>query len=824
MSFFDCIQRAMDAGSTDRERGTATQEAWREASDRYARFTDRRSAEEMAYQDIRDAFTRETAIQRHSRLKDLEVMRRNVEEVRNSSDLLGVIRRPIERKEGASDQPDSVWFMMKALEQQFQGAMGQFFTAINRNLAGNVRDKARLRNVVGEMRGDSTGDAVARNMAQAIGQTFERARLLFNEAGGHIGKMDNWFPQTHDRQRLLNVGREPWVDQIINRLDWDRIENFSTGRPFGSGTPDDVKRRFLGEIWDGIIYARVPKGEARYGPAPGTGKLGDQRAYQRILHFRSTEDWISYNDEFGATDLFGAITQHMQRMARDIALMRAFGTNPRMGLEHRYQVALQEAKRRGNTKAYTQINESIGLTRAMMDQVTGAASVPESAWWANFFSGVRQWTTSSYLGSAMLASGGDLASMRMAAKAVGINPTNALSRHVELLASSATRETAARLGYIADTLSDAGNTVARFIGEVPSNEILERITSFTMRAQGLSQWTDMGRTAFRMEFAGLFAENAGKALNDVTPQLRQILVSRGVTPEMWQQFSRPDLMFRAENGATFISPSHWLQHTDLPRRQAEDIAIRMGGIIEEQVEFAIPTMSVSARAAVQRTARPGTIGGELLLSGLQFKSFGMSVFINQYSRMMAQPTPMSRALYAAEMLAAFTLMGAVGVQLKELAKGNDPRPMNSVAFWGAAALQGGGFGIVGDLFGSAESRTGGGLEDFFDGPVLGILGQVGNFTIGNAMQAFRGEDMNLGRDATNLVRRNTPVASSLWQIRAAIDRMVFDQLQLFLDPEAQQSFNTRAQNRERSQGNRPFWDQGDFLPERGPDLSNALGR
>jgi hypothetical protein len=824
MSFLECIGRAMDAGSTDRARGEATQEAWREAADRYSRFTDRRTAEEMAYQDIRDAFTRDTAIRRHARLKDLEVMRRNVKEVRASTDLVGVVRRPIERKEGAVDQPDSIWFMTKALEKQFAGAMGQFFSQINRNIVGNVQEKARLRNVARELHSESTGDATAAAMSQAIHQTFERMRLLFNEAGGHISKLDDWgLPHTHDRQKLIDAGQENWIDQVIDRLDWDRIENYGTGRPFGSSSPVSVRRSFLAEVWDGIAYSNVPKVEPRYAPTPGTGRIGDQHAYQRQLHFLDADAWIEYNEAFGAADLFGSITQHMQRMARDISLMRTFGTNPRMGLEHRFQVALQEAKARRDLNAVQQIQDSIGQTRAMMDQVMGTSSVPENARWANFFSGIRQWTTSSYLGSAILVSGGDLVALRGAAKAVGMNPANALSRHVELMASSATRETAARLGYIADTLTDAGNTAARFTGEVASNEILERLTSFTMRAQGLSYWTDMARTAFRMEFTGLFAENAGRALNDVTPELRDLLTSRGVTPEMWAEFSRPNLMFTAPNGATFISPSYWLRQTSLPARQAEDIAIRMGSIIEEQLEFAVPTMSVSARAAVQRAARPGTIIGELALSALQFKSFGMSVFVNQYARMMARPSPMSRATYFVEMMAGFTLMGAVGVQLKEMAKGNDPRPMDSAAFWGSAALQGGGFGIVGDLFASAESRTGGGFGEFAAGPVLGLAGQVGNATIGNMLQGVRGENMNLGRDLTNLARRNIPVVSSYWPTRTATDRMVFDQIQLFLDPEATQSFNTRAQNRERSYGNRPFWDQGDMLPGSGPSLSSALG-
>lgn len=825
MSFFDCIERALKDGQTDAERARATQEAWQEQADRYARFHDRRTAEELAYQDIRDAFRRDTAIKRHARLADLTVMRRNVAEVSATEDLAGAVTRPIERAEGAADQPDSVWFTAKALEQQFQGMMGNFFSAIHRNLLGNVTQKARLKNVVRELHGEGTGDAAASSMAKSIQKTFERARLLFNEAGGHVNALDDWgLPHTHDRRLVESAGRDAWISEVMPRLDWDRIENFMTGRPFGADAPQDVKVSFLSEVYDGITTSHLPQGAPRYGPTPGTGRLGDQYAHQRVLHFRDAENWMAYNDRFGAADVFASVTRHMQRMARDIAMMRAFGTNPRMGLEHRYQVALDVAKKRGlSSKETDAITRRMHRARAMLGQIDGSANTPVNEFWANFFSGIRMWTSASYLGGAVLSSGGDIAAMRLAARIVGMNPTNVVSRHVQLMASAQTRESAARLGYIADTLTDAGNTLARFLGEVPSNEILERVTSFTMRAQGLSHWTDMARTAFRMEMSGLFAENAGRALSDVTPELRKILEARGVTPEMWQAFARSDLLYDPGNGATFLSPSYWLERTDMPRAQAEEISIRMGSIIEEQVEMAVPTISIEGRAMIQGQAQPGTISGELMRSGLQFKSFALSVWMNQIRRLMAQPTGASRAIYGAEMLATFTLMGAVSLQLKEIAKGNDPRDMTSSNFWGAAALQGGGLGIVGDLLVSTTSRTGGGLGEYLMGPTVGFLNNVGQLTIGNAQQAILGEETNVGREASQFVRRNTPVLSTLWQTRAAMDRLLFDQIQIMLDPEATASMRRTAQNRLRNYGNATWWDDATAVPDRAPDLSAMFG-
>lgn len=183
----------------------------------------------------------------------------------------------------------------------------------------------------------------------------------------------------------------------------------------------------------------------------------------------------------------------------------------------------------------------------------------------------------------------------------------------------------------------------------------------------------------------------------------------------------------------------------------------------------------------------------------------------------------SRAQFLAMFAVWFGFMGAASLQLKEIAKGNDPRPMYSLAFWGAASLQGGGFGVIGDLLSASETRIGGGVAGWIGGPVVGLTEDAFNLTTTNIFEAIRGEDTNMGREVARLIGDRTPF-SSYFPIRTAWDRMVADQVQLFLDPEAEQSLRTQAQNRLRNYGNESWWSGGEMLPDRAPDLSAALGR
>jgi hypothetical protein len=241
------------------------------------------------------------------------------------------------------------------------------------------------------------------------------------------------------------------------------------------------------------------------------------------------------------------------------------------------------------------------------------------------------------------------------------------------------------------------------------------------------------------------------------------------------------------------------------------------------MEYAVPTANVEGSARFQGGVEPGSIPGELLRSFAMYKSFAVSLTLNQIRRFNALPTRMDKLRYTASLGAGLLLMGALSVQLKELAKGRDPRPMDTPAFWMAALFQSGGLGIFGDFFSAETSRAGGGVPETLAGPVAGAIGDVTRIVAGPAGALAAEEDPRIGRNVTNFVRQNTPVASSLWYMRAAYDRAVMDNLQRLLDPEAEANWRRQERARERNFGNRSWWERGELLPFRAPEAANAMG-
>jgi hypothetical protein len=170
--------------------------------------------------------------------------------------------------------------------------------------------------------------------------------------------------------------------------------------------------------------------------------------------------------------------------------------------------------------------------------------------------------------------------------------------------------------------------------------------------------------------------------------------------------------------------------------------------------------------------------------------------------------------------------GALIEQLQQLRNGKDPRDMTTPEFWGSAAYRSGGLSIWGDLLYASENRMGGGVASTIAGPTASSLNDILNLTYGSAKKAVlftdNKERTNFGREATNFLKRYTPGAS-LWYVRTAWERVLMDNLQRMVDPEADASFRRKVQNARKDYKQEFWWKPGGGpVPQRGPRLEAAF--
>lgn len=823
----DCIARGMDFGEIDKARGIAAQAAYQQLFDRYATTMDPARAAIFAAKDIKEATAKAKTARFHKTVNQLQAMRRLHDQILTAPDPAAALRNLLEWSEGSGFTGESVRSLTEAYEASINAEIHEVLQTVGLDVLSRSRDGAMLTKLIRELHGEDAGNPLAKKLAEAVRGAQQRMRRLFNAHGGDIGELaDYGVPHAHDAEQLRKAGYGKWAETVMPRLAWDRIIDLTTGKTFAAtkgAAPDPVAAdRFLRSVYDGIVTGgwntRTP-GMTTAGKA-----LYNQRADHRVLHFASADAWMEYNQAFGTSDPFSAMVNGLHGLARDVAQMRVLGPNPRAGLEFASQVATKKAMTSRNVALQESVSRATSSAKAMLGELDGTANRAEHVAVAQFFGATRSLLTAIHLGSAAISSVTDAATIDAAARHMGMRPGNILARSVAMMTNGATRETAARMGHVAETLAETGRSMSRYTGQMFSSGLPEKLSSFTMRATGLSLLTDMRKAAFKMELSGLMAENAGRSLAEVDAPLRRALEARGITAADWDLLRDPSTHFVAPNGGTFISPHYWLQtQKTLPQVEAEGLAMRLSAMMHEQLEFAIPTVSVRVKAATKLNTAAGTIGGELLRSAAMYKNFSFSLMLNQYHRFLSIQGNWNRALYAARLSTMLVLTGALAVQLKELVKGNDPRPMTEGKFWMAALFQGGGLGIFGDFFAAEQSRVGGGLGETVAGPVVGAVGDAIKPFAANLTAAVKGEKTNFGRDLAGYARRNTPFLSSAWYARLAYDRIVMDQLLTFIDPQADIAFRRRLKQQAQDYGTRPWWLPGDLAPARAPDLSNALG-
>lgn len=823
MSFEDCVQRGMDGDEVRKEFGKYAQKLWREIADEYElQGHSRHMAEAMAGEDVKVALKKQQGQKRHHYIAQMATIRNIDRRVAEAPDTAKLHTQSVEQLD----------YRSRGLVRRFNARLGAFLKDNHRTILGNLKDPAQMRSIVRELHGEASGDATAKLLADAIRDALEDMRLMANEAGASIGQQTNWgLRHSHNRMALAKAGFDKWFQAIDGRIDWTRIDNNVTGRPFdiGHGPPPlAVRQRFLKEIYRNIRHGRGSD-EPTYGAVQGAA-LYRSLSRERVLVFKSADDWTAYNKDFGNGTPFSALMAHVHSMARDISAMRQFGPNPTLGLDYQVQLTRKDASLdapEGFGDKLRKFGDNGEVAKRMLKVQMGGVESDSLAQQmvATFFSSTRHGLTGAFLDRAILSSVSDLNSMRLAAQAIGMNPANVISRHVDLMANSMTREDALRAGWVADTLADPGSALARFQQEVPPAEVFERMSHAVIRAQGLAYWTDQARIAFQMEMAGYMAAHVGKGLDDLPPALRGALQRAGLTDAEWRAFTDASTLYKAGNGATFASPMWWREATDLPRRQADLIFDKVQGVIEEQMEYAVPTQSLLARSFVDPAAYdmpPGSIPYELMKSGTMFKSFAMSFTTNQVRRIMAQPTVGGRILYGMDMAAGATVMGMFALQLSEIAKGNDPLDMTDPKTWPKAALKGGGFGIVGDLVATGATSWGGGFESYASGPIPQLMGDAYDLAFKNAWELATGQETNFVKEFADAGKRYTP-GGQLAPIGPAIDRLFWDSLQKALDPDAQKELNRRATARENRDGNAEWWMPGSALPDRAPNPGAALG-
>lgn len=262
----------------------------------------------------------------------------------------------------------------------------------------------------------------------------------------------------------------------------------------------------------------------------------------------------------------------------------------------------------------------------------------------------------------------------------------------------------------------------------------------------------------------------------------------------------------------------------LAQRIRDEIASSFQAHLLDEQGMAVVEAGLRERTFMSAGQKKGTVTGELFKSMLQFKSFPAAFIMRHGSRAMSFEKGSSKAVYGASIFAMTTLLGALVVQLKELANGNDPQtmwdsddPQKTMNFFTRSAVQGGGLSIMGDILVAGTDTSGRSTSDFMVGPFGSDAKAVLGLTVGNLTQYYEGKDTNAANEAFKLLKGKIP-AQNLWYTKAAANRMVFDEIQDMVAPGYREKLLHKA---ERQQDRTRFW--GDDIDDiQAPDFERVV--
>jgi hypothetical protein len=687
----------------------------------------------------------------------------------------------------------------KVIVGQAHRLMDRLLREHSRNVVGEIRQKAQLRDIVSELFGRNSGNANARELADSWSQAAEMLRQRFNSAGGAIAKLERWgLPQSHNALKARQAGEEEWISFTMPLLDRARMVDRETGLPLN----DAELRTLLQDVWETVRT----EGWANRNPGGRAGsKLANQRQEHRVLHFAGPDEWTAYADRFGSGNAFDAMMAHIEHMSRDIALMEVLGPNPDASVRWLKDSILKSAQLDSAAGSESIDRAKAGAKKIdkIYRELTGANMEPQSRRVAAVGSALRSYQTYSKLGGAALSAVTDLGFQVSARRFAGLPAVNVLGDYLKLLnpAAAEDRLLAVRLGLIAEQWSTMASGTHRFLMEELTSEWTRRLAEFTLRASGLSAWTQAGRWGFGKEFLGFLTDQSTRSFDQLRPNLRATFERYGIGAAEWDKIRSTPL--EEERGVPWIMP-HNIQDRSLGDRVLE--------MVLTETDFAVPVADLNARAAFSEVTPRGTLLGETFRSMLQFKSFGFTVAFNQANRLIEQTSWAQRANVMIGFLIPVVMMGGFATVLKDVSKGRDPRPMNDERFWGKAFAQSGGSGLVGDFFAASTDEYGGGLLSFAAGPTFGDLQQLADIA--------KGDPERRAAKVAKLLRNAVP-GTNLWYTRLAFDRMVADQLQAEIDPQYRDSWK-RLDRFAAQWGQEYWWAPGETSPARAPDFANAF--
>lgn len=410
----------------------------------------------------------------------------------------------------------------------------------------HVNDEAKLREMPEQ----------AVQVAKILRKWQEVARIEANRHGAWIGRDENYVVrQSHHPDRLSNAGLEEWKKAIQPHLDLERM--------FPDARPESL------DVWLDETYmnlttgVRVEKGDVsatREAAFKGPGNLAKSISQERVIHFKSAEEWFDYNQKFGYGNIREAYVQGLHSSSETTGLMQVLGTNPEANLDTIYNAVRARLSRADPAKLIEFDRKTRRGTRIenAYKEVSGFTRRVASTRLATYGAGFRAFNTLTGLGGAVISSVTDIPVRASALSFQGQSYLGELGKGMvapirRIVAGVGTDErkaTLAALGYFNEVA--VGNLATRFAPDENVPGRIQKATHTFFKWNLLGAWTDEMRRSSIESMGRFFGEMSDTAYAAISERSRRTLERFRIGADEWEAISGSALT--EASGAKFLTP------------------------------------------------------------------------------------------------------------------------------------------------------------------------------------------------------------------------------------------------------------------------------
>ena len=739
-----------------------------------------------------------------------------------------------------SDQSgiQSINSQANVLANTYIGRLTDVFAQTKGGIAAWI-DPNLVKGMVRELFGENSGDPLAKTLGKQIADVMEDLRLHFNRVGGDIGKLLDWgLPQGHSAYKLLEYGKDKWVDYVLPLLNRNKYIN-EHGHPMDDATLKDFLRNAYQTITTDGANNIPGAGQPKAGG--GNSRLTSRHAESRQIHFKNADAWMEYQADFGSRPFIDLINGHVRSVARDIVLIDRLGSSP----EGAMKILLKEAKRidvgNNGMRGY-KFNYKQWRVNSMFNELTGKIEIGNEKI-ANLGRAYRSINVSSMLGGTTISSIPDQAMTAKTAAVHGIAYNKVFGELVHNLnpASKEDRKLAYSMGIATE---DLVGSLSRYLDQGLANNhgdfaklanVADLAAGSVMRLSLLNHLTQSNKMAIEKMMLNNFWEKTREwDWQTMDAGDKKIFEGGGITQREWDVFKLADQAIEDSRGTKMLNaqaiyniPDAKLQHMGDPQKIRDDAALKLMTYVYDERGMAVVEGGLRERSLMNLGIPEGSWQGFILRGVMQFKTYAASMLMRHGSRFLAQKGFKSKAAYGLPLIAMTTLLGGLVIQLREIKNGNDPAEMWDGEKWYTAGFDtdflkrsfvaGGGLPALGDIITAGADTTGRDINSFLTGPLGSDFKTALNLTVGNATQLANGVETNAANEAFKAVKSKTP-AQNLWYTQAAANRLIFDEFQDMIAPGYREKLLRKAER----QHDRTRWLGDDWGDIQAPNFDKVV--